>query len=130
MKEIVLGRPTKYNPEMCQTVIEEMSQGASKCEVAAALGICEDTLYTWLKDPEKKIFSEAIRIGSSLSKAWWLKKGRVNLDTKEFNSTCWYMNMKNRHGWTDKQEHKVDAQVSYIQLLDDISEKENGGEDD
>ena len=51
------GRPTKYDPKMCETVVYEMSRGCSKCEVAAALGICEDTLYDWLKDDNKKEFS-------------------------------------------------------------------------
>ena len=70
------GRPTKYTQSMCDIVTEEMAKGASQCEVSASLGICEDTLYEWKKDEKKPEFAEAIKRGSELSKAWWLKKGR------------------------------------------------------
>jgi len=96
------GRPTKYDKSMCEDIIPLMSEGASKCEVAAKIGISEDTLYRWQREiPE---FSEAIKKGEQLSKAWWEEQGRINLKDKDFSPTLWYMNMKNRHGWRDKQE--------------------------
>ena len=33
-----------------------------------------------------------------------MKQGRKNLENKEFNSTLWYMNMKNRFGWKDRND--------------------------
>lgn len=96
-----VGRPTKYNPKYCDTVIKEMSEGASLTEVAGELGICKDTLYQWQKEHSE--FSDAIKKGVQLSEQWWQKVGRKSLWDKEFNYTGWYMNMKNRFGWTDKQ---------------------------
>jgi DNA-binding XRE family transcriptional regulator len=98
------GRPTKYKSAMCKKVVALMSEGASKCEVAAELGINEETLYRWLKDEDKREFSKAISIGESLSKAWWLKHARTQLENSKFQHQLWYMNMKNRFGWADKKE--------------------------
>ncbi len=101
-----VGRPTKYDPAMCEQVIELMREGYAKVEVAAELGICKDTLNEWTNDSTKPEFSAAIKLGSQLSEAWWMKKGRINLENREFNPTLWYMNMKNRHGWRDRIEEK------------------------
>ena len=107
-----MGRPTKYKPEMCETVIELMKEGASQYEVLATLGISEDTFYRWKKENEE--FSESIKRGSQLSQAWWEKKGRISLDDRQFNSTLWYMNMKNRFKWADKQEVKNEGNVTIV----------------
>jgi hypothetical protein len=98
----MIGRPTKYRPEMCQQVVELMRDGASLVEVAASIGITKDTLHRWKKTNDE--FSDSIKIGTQLSEAWWMREGREALRDKDFNSTLWYMNMKNRHGWADKVE--------------------------
>lgn len=98
------GRPTKYDPAMCEKVVELMSVGASKIEVSAEIGITSETLYDYCeKHPE---FSDAVKRGEQLSAAWWERHGRQNLDNKEFNATLWYMNMKNRFKWSDRTESK------------------------
>lgn len=104
-KKRQVGRPTKYRPEMCDTIIEMMRDGAAKVEVCAAIGITQETMRVWAADPKKPEFSEALKVGLELSEAWWCSRGRLNLENREFNATLWYMNMKNRHGWRDKHEH-------------------------
>ena len=99
------GRPTKYLKSMCQVVIDQMTEGASKIEVCAGLGVCYDTFLAWQKEHEE--FSESVKRGDQLSEAWWMRQGRQALREREFNYTGWYMNMKNRHGWADKQEHNL-----------------------
>jgi len=101
------GRPTKYNPEMLPKIIELMKEGASKVEVCAELDISNETLVQWC-DPNGRYyipeFSETVKRGVELSKAWWLRQGRINLMNKDFSATLFYMNMKNRHGWRDKTD--------------------------
>jgi len=100
---------TKYKPEMDDVVIREMSEGASKTEVCAEIGITRETFNQWT-NPESQYYkpslSDALKIGVELSKAWWLKSGRTNLENKDFSYTGWYMNMKNRFKWSDNQNLK------------------------
>lgn len=99
------GRPSKYRPEYCEKVITLMREGLSKTEVCAELDISWDTLARWQKEIAE--FSEAIKKGQKLSEAWWMRLGRENLYNKDFKHQLYYMNMKNRFGWCDRQESKV-----------------------
>ena len=100
-----MARPTKYDPSMCVQAIELMREGASITEVAAELGIAKSTLYEWRESISE--FSDAIKRGEELSAAWWEREGRTSLRDKDFSYTGWYMNMKNRFGWRDKQETEL-----------------------
>lgn len=42
--------------------------------------------------------------GRTLSQAWWVYQARRNLFNKDFNTTLFNFNMKNRFGWADKVE--------------------------
>ena len=88
-----------------------MAEGYAKVEVCAELGITKSTMHEWRNDPNKEDFSNAVKLGEELSEAWWMGKGRSKLESREFNATLWYMNMKNRHGWRDKHEHSGDEKA-------------------
>jgi len=98
---------------MCDRVIEMMKEGCSLTEVCADIGISRETLHQW-NNPESpwynKDFSDAVKKGEDLSAAWWERQGRENLmmhpKKSQLNATLWYMNMRNRFGWADKQEIK------------------------
>lgn len=107
-----MARPTKYKPEMCKVVIDLMQEGASQQEVLATLDISNDTFYRWKK--ENAEFSETIKRGIQLSQGWWERQGRVSLKDREFNYTGWYMNMKNRFKWADKQEVKQEGNITIV----------------
>lgn len=100
------GRPTKYKPEMCETVIECGKEGMSKCEMALQLGIRYSTFNAW--EHEKPEFSEAVKEAERFSQAWWERVGRLATigQVDGFNSTAFIFNMKNRfkEDWRDKHE--------------------------
>lgn len=98
------GRPDHYEEWMCDKAVELMREGASKTEVAAELGLgSKQMLYDYVKKYPQ--FQDAIKKGELLSEAWWERHGRQNIVNKEFNSTLWYMNMKNRFKWSDRSEN-------------------------
>lgn len=117
-----VGRPTDYTPEMCEKVIPLLKQGASIEEIGLELDVGYTTLYQWMdKHPE---FAQAIKRGREYSHGWWLKEGRTSMRDGKFNSTLWYMNMKNRFGWSDKNEstHNVNVTETQQKVRDADSE--------
>ena len=107
MTKAKMGAPTKYRPEMLEVINTLMSEGASKIEISAEIDVSLETMAQWCRpdgDYFNKDFSDAIKKGLRLSQAWWEKQGRTQLKDKDFSYTGWYMNMKNRFQWADKQE--------------------------
>lgn len=121
-----MGRPSKYDPDrMIPKMLELYKVGASQIEVCAALDISLDTLNKWAKDPNKAEFSEAKKQGEALSNAWWEAHGRVQLENKDFNSTLWYMNMKNRFGWRDKHDHTTNGKDMPTPILGGVTQNDD-----
>jgi hypothetical protein len=120
------GRPTKYRPEMCQTVIDAGKIGASLSEMASECGICHDTLIEWQK--EKPEFSEAVKRAREESKIWWEKKGRSATFGGEegFNATAFIFQMKNRFPDDYREKQEVQHSVEENTLKDLIRGQRNG----
>ncbi|MCK5608516.1 hypothetical protein KAR91_41930 [Candidatus Pacearchaeota archaeon] len=114
-------------------IIDLYKVGASDVEIKALIAEktdgkvrCSNDLWTrWMKEEEE--FSETVKYGKLLSEAWWQRSGRVNIEEPKFNSTLWYMNMKNRFGWKDKQEVEQTGNltIEVLKFTDD-EENENG----
>lgn len=127
------GRPKKTLKDLPEDwkelIVTHMSQGASLAEIHGLLDMDNETRLRMERDiPE---FSAAIKKGIRLSEMWWQTKGRVNLENKDFNSTLWYMNMKNRFGWRDKVDHstmgKAMPQPILANVYSDNGDKESTG---
>lgn len=66
-----VGRPTKFTPERCSAIVDAIAHRIPYEYAAEANGICEDTLYEWLRiarvhrkegtDSDYTKFSEAIK---------------------------------------------------------------------
>ena len=102
------GRPLIKLEELPEewedTIINLSKEGASIVELAVELDISRNTLKALSERNE--YFLNTIKKCKRYCEAWWLSKGRTELDNKDFSYTGWYMNMKNRFGWADKQENK------------------------
>lgn len=88
-------------------ILDLYELGASDVEIKALIykwrGSFSNSLWNrWIEEEEE--FSQTIKTGKLLSEAWWYRNGRENLKIGEFNYTGWYMQMKNRFGWSDKKE--------------------------
>lgn len=125
------GRPTKYEPEFCQRVIDFMALGYSKEAVAGELEIDKTTLYQWEKAHED--FSNALKRGVELSRKFWEKTAIDNIvynqKGKKADAVLWIFNMKNRFGWTDKKEielgEKTQKKFSFaLDISPDIIDEE------
>jgi hypothetical protein len=123
-----MGRPLitlKDLPENWEKDILELAKkGGSIVEIAVLLEISRDTFYALSERDE--YFSDTVKKCKQLSEAWWVKKGRTELDNKDFSFTGWYMNMKNRFGWADKVEQKTDIRASIADLFpDELKDEED-----
>jgi hypothetical protein len=103
--------PFKPWPNWKKQILKLYSEGASDVEIRGLIidnmdTACHFDLWErWLKEEQE--FSETVKKGRELCEIWWQKNGRQNLTHKTFNATLWYMNMKNRFGWADKQENVI-----------------------
>lgn len=101
------GRPTKYDPSLCQVVLEAGAEGKTKAAMAEACDVDRATLNEWCdKYPE---FSRAVARGLQKAQVLWEDKGMTATfgGTPNFNATSYIFQMKNRfkEDWRDKQEY-------------------------
>lgn len=100
------GRPTKYDPSICERVVAMGKYGASKAEMALELDIDYTTFLAWQDKHEE--FSKAVKRAEQNSKGWWERLGRqsANGEVDGFNATSFIFNMKNRFkdDWKDRHD--------------------------
>ena len=108
-KKRPVGRPTKYKPEYCEMLIEHMKQGFSFETFGAVIGVNKDTLYEWAKSGD---FSDAKKMAELHCQMWWERTGMSGLfsgEKEKFSAPVYIFNMKNRFGWTDRTDLKIDG---------------------
>jgi hypothetical protein len=63
------GRPTDYDPSLCEALVETMSRGDTLACFAAEQNVSRDTCYQWMKThPE---FSDAFKRAQENSQRFW-----------------------------------------------------------
>lgn len=120
----------KYSSDMCTTVIDLMSEGKSRYEIAFDLKVSTKTIEKWEETyPE---FAEALFLGEEASRAWWEKLARENVviteRDKKFNTTLWASMMKKRFGWDIVEEDpkkKVREMEQKKEEIEQLSDSEH-----
>lgn len=103
-----VGRPKfEVNEEVLQRTEKLMAQGLTREQCARALGISVATFYVY--QAENSEFSEAIKRGEALG-IEEVTNALFENATLERDNTAIIFYLKNRAGWVDKQEHKVETE--------------------
>lgn len=125
----ILGRPTKYKPEMCLKIIELARIGKTQQQWAAELGVCTETLQEWAAVHEE--FSAAKRQANALCQNWWIEQARrLSQETgtyigKRSEVAVLIFALKNIAKWRDKSDVEVSgpegkpvqAQVNWLDII-------------
>lgn len=75
---------SKYDPAMCERMIELGKQGASQKMIWSELGISKATAESYKKKHEE--FAEALDLALVHSQAHWERELLANVDNKNYNS--------------------------------------------
>lgn len=113
---ILRGRPTKYNSDYCDMLIDHMSKGFSFESFGGVINVNRDTLYHWEK--LFKDFSDAKGIARN-KQLFFDEAVLMNLVTGEYgksaSANAQIYKMKCTHqGWIEKQV--VEQTVKNIQI--------------
>jgi len=109
------GRPSKYKPEFCKTVIDCGTEGKTLAAMAEACGVNRETLNDWIV--AHPAFSDAVKRGLQKAQVWWEDQGRIATfgGCEGFNATSFIFNMKNRfkEDWRDKVETEHSGEIEF-----------------
>jgi hypothetical protein len=132
------GRPTKYDPAMCELVTECMADGYTRHmvlrEIYLRFGMKS---YSSLLDYEKDYpeFRLALKEGEELSRGWWERKGHENLtmsNMEKFNTGPYALMMVNKFGYRSarveareeiKTETVQSGRVEHVLKLEGVSDE-------
>lgn len=106
-----LGRPTKYDPAICDTIIELGRQGKSKAQMSAITGVPGATFKAWEQgQPE---FRAAMEFAMELALAYWEDMGHDHMKEVpggvKLNTGLWSRSMSARfpHAYSDRSKVEV-----------------------
>jgi hypothetical protein len=116
LEQAELLLPTEYKADILAMYKEGYSDEEIQAYFYEKLGSMSFDLWErWLQ--EEPEFSQLIKYGQLLSLAWWKSHGRREIKNKEFNNVLWYMNMKNRFGWSDNQNIKHSGTIEHVGII-------------
>lgn len=98
------GRPSKFKEEYCDMLIKHMEQGLSYESFAGLVSVTRDCLYKWEKMHESFFYSK--KVGKEKMALFYERLGLSGMVGKipGFQNSTYIFTVKNKLGWTDKQE--------------------------
>ncbi len=104
------------------------NQGLAPVEIAAEFKISKATLLNWAETYPQ--FHEAVEIGKAAFEAFWLTKGRSNLETRGFSWPGFKFLTANTLGWAEKAETtNTNINTSGVLLMPQAPETESAWEE-
>lgn len=126
-----IGRPTKFTAERCAAIIDAISHRIPYEMAAEANGICEDTLYEWLKigrtHQRERIVSEYAAFSEALKRAE-MTKVRQHMDIiadrpERWQADAWLLERRwHKHFGPNAQLNELNAKLD--RLNDGVSKHE------
>lgn len=109
-----------YYPDLCRDIHEEIlemsKRGHLLIEIMAFIAdkirerrpdfkMSKEKFRTWRKlDPE---LEETLQLADIYREKWWVKECRTSLKDQKFNTTAWYIMMKNCFQWGDRPSERT-----------------------
>ena len=103
------GRKTKLTPELQETILKIIRAGNYALVACQAVGINQDTYYTWLKRGKKDLednkttiyseFSESIERASAIAEASHVGNVATSASNGDVNSSKWFLERKHPERW-------------------------------
>jgi RNA-splicing ligase RtcB len=107
---------SKYDPAMCERMVEMGKTGASQKMMWADLGISRRTAEEYKKKyPE---FEEALDLALVHSQAYWERLMLANAENKNFNTRMVEIAVRGQFGETYKDNREVKADVKQEVTID------------
>lgn len=105
------GRPTDYDPSMCDQVVKMGKKGYSIAQMAAEFDVSRPTIDNWADQHNE--FFEALSRAKVQAQAWWEHQGMSGLSNREFNAPVWKKSMEARFrdDYTERKQLTVDGNL-------------------
>ena len=105
---------SKYDPDVCDRMIELGKLGASQKMIWSDLGISKSTAETWKKKyPE---FAEALDLSLVHAQAFWERELLANVDNKNYNSRLAEIALRGQfqQDYRETRDTKVDLKAEVV----------------
>lgn len=108
-------------PDWVTKVRELYDEGATDVEVMKELKWTEKQFSEYYSTSEG--FKALVDFGRLSAKAWWMQKGRKNLENRSFNTPLYAIYMKNNFGWSEKQETTGNTKPVEMMSADELKQE-------